>query len=72
MGILNLRTYFPDRKAVTKRCIVFLDDETGATAVEYALIATFIMLACVVTLSKLGDAFLPHYTRIASMLSSLP
>lgn len=46
----------------------FLKDESGATAIEYGLIAGFIFLACVLAIGTLGDTVLAKYEDVSTEL----
>ena len=47
----------------------FAKDESGATAIEYGLIAALIALAIIVGAGALGNALNTKFTKIASVLS---
>jgi len=47
----------------------FVKDESGATAIEYGLIAALIALAIVVGASALGNALNGQFTNIANALN---
>lgn len=55
-------------RKLTEKYTSFLSDESGGIAIEYALIATLIMMTCVAALSAVGDALLPRYSGISSLL----
>jgi pilus assembly protein Flp/PilA len=46
----------------------FLSDESGATAIEYALIISLISIAIIVTLINVGTNLSTVFTQIASVL----
>lgn len=46
----------------------FLSDESGATAIEYALIITLISIAIIVTLINVGSNLSTLFVNIASVL----
>ena len=46
----------------------FLDDERGATAIEYALIASLIAVALVTILTNLGTALSAEFSEVSSVL----
>lgn len=46
----------------------FVDDESGATAIEYALIATGISLAIVVAVQGLGTTLNGRYSAVNTSL----
>lgn len=46
----------------------FVNDESGATAIEYGLIAALVALVGVVAFTALGDTVLKAFTDIASAL----
>ena len=45
-----------------------LDDESGATAIEYGLIAALISMACVIAFQSLGLNLVDIFTTIATAL----
>ncbi len=51
------------------RLTEFLRDERGATAIEYALIATGIATVIVVTVNLLGGTVLGQYTLVNAALN---
>jgi pilus assembly protein Flp/PilA len=52
-----------------KRTILnFLSDESGATAIEYGLIAAGISLAIIVAVNSLGTALSDKFSSISSSL----
>jgi pilus assembly protein Flp/PilA len=50
----------------------FLEDESGATAIEYGLIAALIALAIMVGASALGNALNNEFTYIGNAVSTSP
>jgi pilus assembly protein Flp/PilA len=46
----------------------FLDDDRGATAVEYALIASLIAIALVTVLTNLGTALSAEFSEVSGVL----
>lgn len=46
----------------------FFADRSGATAIEYALIAVFISIAIATAAPAIGDALVPFYERVAAAL----
>ena len=46
----------------------FLSDESGATAIEYGLIAAFISLAIIAVVNGLGTSLNDKFTSISSSL----
>jgi pilus assembly protein Flp/PilA len=48
----------------------FVKDESGATAIEYGLIAALIALAIVVGATALGNALNDQFTNIANALNA--
>jgi pilus assembly protein Flp/PilA len=53
---------------MTKILARFLQDQTGATAIEYALIAAGIALAIIAVVNGLGSNLNTKYTSINSSL----
>jgi pilus assembly protein Flp/PilA len=43
-----------------------LADETGATAIEYALLAALIAIACIVALQQLGNGIAVTFSTVAA------
>ena len=48
----------------------FLQDESGATAIEYGLIAALVAVACIGVLSTLGTNLSGTFSTISTKLSS--
>jgi pilus assembly protein Flp/PilA len=48
----------------------FVEDETGATAIEYGLIAGLIAVAIIVATTALGSNIASLFTRISTKLQS--
>ncbi len=44
----------------------FLDNESGATAIEYAMIALLISTAIVASVTKIGTTLVPIFNKVAS------
>lgn len=55
---------------MSKMLARFAKDESGATAIEYGLIAALIALAIVVGAGALGNALNEKFMKIASRLSN--
>jgi pilus assembly protein Flp/PilA len=56
------------------KCLVtrFLKDESGATAIEYGLIAAGISVAIIATVQALGTQLNKTFTLIATTLENAP
>jgi pilus assembly protein Flp/PilA len=48
----------------------FLKDESGATAIEYGLIAALVAVACIVALTSLGTSLNSLFTTVDSKLKT--
>lgn len=48
----------------------FIADESGATAIEYGLIAALVSVACIATLQTLGDALIETFEAVVASLGS--
>lgn len=48
----------------------FLKDETGATAIEYGLIAAGIAVVLIVTIQLLGNNLTQTFSRVASAVNT--
>jgi pilus assembly protein Flp/PilA len=46
----------------------FLKDESGATAIEYGLIAALVAIACIVALEAMGTSLAGMYTGVKNKL----
>jgi pilus assembly protein Flp/PilA len=46
----------------------FFRDESGATAIEYGLIAALVSVAAIVALQQMGDSLVTIFTRVSSEL----
>jgi pilus assembly protein Flp/PilA len=44
----------------------FANDESGATSIEYALIASLVALVLIVSLNALGDSLTSRFTAVAA------
>ncbi len=53
---------------MTKSFKNFLNNESGATAIEYALIAVFLAVALVVALTNLGTGLSTEFSEISGVL----
>ncbi len=48
----------------------FLNDETGATAIEYGLIAALIAIAIIATVGELGSAISGKFTYVQGKVAA--
>lgn len=55
---------------VMKKIIRFLQDESGATAIEYGLLAALIAVAIIGAVTTLGDTLETRFRTIASAIES--
>jgi pilus assembly protein Flp/PilA len=46
----------------------FMRDDSGATAIEYGLIASLIAVAIIFTVSQVGDALVATFNSVATSL----
>lgn len=53
-----------------RRLVAFARDERGATAVEYGLIATLIVIAMIVALKGVANANTAMWNKVANDVSS--
>jgi pilus assembly protein Flp/PilA len=49
--------------------VVFLEDESGVTAIEYALVCGLISVACIGAVTTVGNALLTVYNGITAALA---
>jgi len=48
----------------------FLDDQSGATAIEYALLASLLSIAVVTTVAMVGSKLSGSFSNIAAAIAS--
>ena len=53
-----------------KRFKEFAKDESGATAIEYGLIAALVSVAAITALSAMGDSLSAMFTAVSSELDN--
>ena len=59
------------QESVTMKTLLrFVSEDEGQDLVEYALLITFIALACIVGMQQLGTAINNKYNSISSSLAS--
>jgi pilus assembly protein Flp/PilA len=51
------------------RFVAFLKDETGATAIEYGLLAALISIAAITAMTSVGTNLSAKLTEVATALS---
>ena len=51
-----------------RNVVKFLKDESGATAIEYGLIAALVGVAIIATVSALGDSLVAVFAEVSSEL----
>jgi pilus assembly protein Flp/PilA len=56
------------KKIMTDRIKAFVADESGATAIEYALIASLIAIAIITALTNLGTRLSTTFREVSSNL----
>ena len=49
-------------------CVSFFRDESGATAIEYALVGSLISVACIGVMSTVGNTLVLFYTAVQTAL----
>lgn len=49
----------------------FIKDESGATAIEYGLIAALIAVAAITAMTSVGTSLIAKFTRVSSALNSV-
>jgi pilus assembly protein Flp/PilA len=58
----------PEEILVTKTILRFIADETGATAIEYGLIAAGISIAIIVAVAGVGSSLNTSFTSVQTAL----
>ena len=67
--------YSPEVPEIQRVCVmltslmVFVQEEEGATMVEYALMVAFIALACFGAVSALGQSLVPLFSGVSGTLA---
>ena len=59
----------PMRRSGVQRLTRFLDDESGATAIEYCFIAGLVSVAITAGLTQVGGKLLTFFTNISTHLN---
>lgn len=49
----------------------FIKDESGATAIEYGLIAALIAVAAITAMTSVGSSLISKFERVSSALESV-
>ena len=57
------------RRAGICRIGLFLHDESGATMIEYGLVAALVSVAAIIALGLLGDALVEIFNFVATALT---
>ncbi len=52
------------------KLMVFLKDDSGATAIEYGLIAALVSVAAITALSAMGDSLVDIFTVVSDELQT--
>jgi pilus assembly protein Flp/PilA len=60
--------FHPGRKLMVTPIIRFIGDESGATAIEYALISSLIAIVIIGVLSNIGTSITNVFTEIGNNL----
>jgi pilus assembly protein Flp/PilA len=50
----------------------FVKDQSGATAIEYGLIAALIAVACIAAMQTLGTKLNAKFDKVATTLAAVP
>jgi len=58
----------PEEMLVTNTILRFICDETGATAIEYGLIAAGISIAIIATVASVGSSLNTTFTSVQTAL----
>ena len=67
--MFNLAMLNRARRAISEKCVRhFLRDESGATAIEYAIIASGIAVAIAATIVSLGSGVKGMYSNVLTAM----
>ena len=58
-------------RVVSKKVLQFLVSEEGPTAVEYAVMLTFIVIVCLTAIATLGQESSATFGNVANSLSTM-
>jgi pilus assembly protein Flp/PilA len=53
---------------MSRRLVAFLQDESGATSIEYSVVASGVLLAIVTVVSRLGTSVHSLYLSVSTAL----
>jgi pilus assembly protein Flp/PilA len=56
------------RQAMRRACKIFLSDDSGATAIEYALLTSFLAIAIIGGLTALGTRLSQEFSEVSAAL----
>jgi pilus assembly protein Flp/PilA len=71
MRTVNRQVSPPQGASMKASNVCFVADESGVTAVEYALIASFISIAIIVPVAQIGTELTRVFNIVATALSSV-
>ena len=57
-------------RGVMKTIRAFIKDESGATAIEYGLVAAFVSLAGITAMTSMGNSLSTFFTSVTSSIES--
>jgi pilus assembly protein Flp/PilA len=60
--------YLAWRQTVSPLLLAFWHDESGASAIEYGLIASLIALVCITALTQIGTGLNTSFTSVSTTL----
>ncbi len=55
---------------MTRMLLHFLQDESGATAIEYGLIAALVSVAAIAALGAMGESLVDIFNRVSDELAN--
>jgi pilus assembly protein Flp/PilA len=68
-GILRIKIrVWRETRAMTKLAREFLADDSGATAIEYGLIASLVSIGVIAALKTVGSGLITVYNQVATNL----
>jgi pilus assembly protein Flp/PilA len=67
-GTICVKGYPPEQSLAMSKIAAFLTNESGATAIEYALIAAGISVAIIATVNALGTQLTTTFSNVSSQM----
>ncbi len=67
--MIHRESHFKERLKPMRKLIAIMKDESGATAIEYGLIAALISIAAIAAMTSVGTNLSSTFSKVSSSLS---